>query len=356
MVAVYLAALNVKSHFFIAAYRDVRGSRYGSRVYGRTPYIPRGGDGGANVMRKIAQIFLVVLSVLLAASRVAAAEREQLKPFVLGSVQTGELETVLSSVKSALEAQGFQVVGEYVPYDNAHVVVVTSDELKRLAGADEGALFAVGQRVSVTKVGDQIQVAYVNPEYLFYAYRMKASMGKVIASLKAALGNDQTFGAKGVSPSKLRKYHYAFGMEYFDDVYQLARFPDYASAVSAVEKGLSAGKYGVTKVYRIDIPGEELSVFGVAMKAPAEKSMPMDDTYQMGVVDHQDLKQTAYLPYEVVVKGNKVQALHMRFRMAVHFPDLRMVGDHSFLQLVSSPEAIEKALTLTVGGRWIEDF
>jgi hypothetical protein len=40
----------------------------------------------------------------------------------------------------------------------------------------------------------------------------------------------------------------------------------------------------------------------------------------------------------------------MRFRMAVHFPDLSMMGKHSFMTLMPSPKAIEKALKGAVAG------
>jgi len=43
-------------------------------------------------------------------------------------------------------------------------------------------------------------------------------------------------------------------------------------------------------------------------------------------------------------------ALHMRFRMAVHYPDLKMMGSHSFMGIMQSPAAIQKALTAVAGG------
>jgi hypothetical protein len=70
----------------------------------------------------------------------------------------------------------------------------------------------------------------------------------------------------------------------------------------------------------------------------------------MGVVDFDELKGTAYLPYEIMVDGTDVVALNMRFRMAVHYPDLKMMGKNSFMTLMSSPGAIQKALTAAAGG------
>jgi hypothetical protein len=39
----------------------------------------------------------------------------------------------------------------------------------------------------------------------------------------------------------------------------------------------------------------------------------------------------------------------MRFRMAMHFPNLSMMGKHGFTKLMSAPGAIEDALEVMVG-------
>ena len=59
-------------------------------------------------------------------------------------------------------------------------------------------------------------------------------------------------------------------------------------------------------------------------------------------------KSTAHLPYEVLVSGNKVYALYARFRIAINFPDLSMMGANSFMNIMDAPEAIRKALQKTV--------
>jgi hypothetical protein len=138
-------------------------------------------------------------------------------------------------------------------------------------------------------------------------------------------------------------------MEYFDNVYQLAEYDSHQEALETLEKNLAAGVAGVTEVYRLDLD-DEVSVFGVASKAPDEARMDMDEAHIMGVVDFEALKGTAYLPYEIMVDGNKIVALHMRFRMAVHYPDLKMMGSHSFMNIMPSPNAIQKAFTEVAGG------
>ena len=121
-------------------------------------------------------------------------------------------------------------------------------------------------------------------------------------------------------------------------------------AVKAVEAGLAAGKAGVTKVYRVDVAGKSEALFGVAMKGEGDNKT-MDDRHLMSEIDFKDLKSTAHLPYDILVSGNKVYALYARFRIAISFPDLSMMGANSFMNIMSAPEAIRKALTLTAGGK-----
>ena len=64
----------------------------------------------------------------------------------------------------------------------------------------------------------------------------------------------------------------------------------------------------------------------------------------MSIMDFEGPAKIAYFPCEILVNGNDVEALHMRFRLAVHFPDLSMMGAHGFTKLMSSPGATEDAL------------
>lgn len=294
----------------------------------------------------VATVFLLSLS----SGNVPAEDGTLHRPFVLASNGPGDVAAKVDEVKAALK-KDFEIKGEYSPYENAHVIVVTNDELRRAAaGADHGG-YAAGQRVSVTKVGDNVQVAYTNPVYMSYAYRLSDSLNGVAKKLEAALGRTQEFGANGLTQKALHSYHYAFGMEYFTDPYQLVDYASYEQAVAAVEKALAERKGGATKVYRIDIPGKQETVFGVGLRAGPNGDKYMDDRFIMSVIDFKDLKQTAHLPYEILVSGKSVYALHARFRIAINFPDLKMIGDNSFLKIMPTPNALAKTLTLSAGGK-----
>lgn len=305
-------------------------------------------------IKRIMSAFMLTGLMLVAVGGAQAAER--FKPFVLASKGAGDFDAKVQETRSALKGAGFEIIGEYSPYsgtfvDNSQVIIVTNGELKKAAGMTKYGGFAAPWRIGITQVGGEVQVAYANPLYLANAYRLKADLNGVSEALKGALGSESTFGSrKGLSARKLRKYHYTFGMEYFDDPYELAEYDSHKQAVAALEKNLAAGVAGVTKVYRLDLPGD-VTLFGVARKAPSEAEKDMDEAYIMGVVDFGELKGTAYLPYEIMVDGKKVIAQHMRFRMAVHYPDLKMMGQNSFMNIMPSPGAIQNALTEVAGGK-----
>ncbi|MGA7748857.1 MAG: hypothetical protein WCA63_01790, partial [Gallionella sp.] len=250
---------------------------------------------------------------------------------------------------AALLAGGFTVVGDFFPYPDADILIVTNDDLKKIAAGSEYGGFGAVQRVSITKAYDGVQVSYTNPVYMANAYRMQGDLSNVAAALAAALGRVEEFGSKqGMTAKQARKYHYMIGMEYFTDLDVLAEYPSYEEAVQSVDAKLTANKNGVNKVYRIDIPGKQESVFGVAMKGPTEAEKYMDDRFIMSEIDFRELKSTAHLPYEVLISGNKVYAMHARFRIAINFPDLSMMGKNSFMNIMKTPDAIRDALQKTV--------
>ena len=295
-------------------------------------------------------------AVMSMASMVANAAGE-MKPFVLGSTGTGAVADKVAGVKNSLTSNGFEVVGEYSPFESAHIIIVTNDTLKKAAGSHERGGYAAGQRVSITKVGDQVQIAYTNPAYMAAAYHVKSDMSSVTNSLKAALGAVKEYGPEeGLTADDLEGYHYTFGMEYFDEPYDLASYNSYEEAVAAVEKGLAAKAGGTSKVYRIDIPGKKQTLFGVAMSDEATGNKYMDDKFIMSEIDFKDVRSTAHLPYDILVTGDEVEALHARFRIAMNFPDLSMMGANSFMNIMPSPDAIKESLTKAAGGELAEEF
>jgi hypothetical protein len=304
-----------------------------------------------SIMRRILGVTLLWA---VATAPLLAADAGRLRPFVLGNAQSGNLEQVSAVVKAALKAQGFEEAGSYSPYAGATVIVVTSPELKAAATRAKNGGFGVGQRVAVTEVKGKPQVSYVNPAYLGAAYGL-GKLDMVAEKLKTALGAVKEFGSEnGLTAGELAPgtYHYMVGMPYFTQVDQLAKYPDYRTAVAAVEKGLGAGKGGTKRVYRIDLPGREVSVFGAAIVTGDGLSKGDKDTDKeiMDIIDWQDLRITAALPYEILVQGGEVVSLRGRYRIALHSPDTKMAGAHGFTKIMSAPGGIKAALRAAAGG------
>lgn len=312
----------------------------------------------------IKKIFLAAL-FMFSANLAVAADDDVMKPFVLASKGPGAMEAKVASTKAALVANGFTIAGTYSPYPSATILIVTNDDLKSNAAASEHGAYGIAQRVAITKTASDIQVSYTNPVYMANVYRMNGDLKNVAAKLAAAIGKAEEYGTeRTMTAKKARKYHYMFGMEYFDEKSELAEFGSYEEAIAAVEAGLAAGKEGVTKVARIDVPGKKEAYFAVAMagkpgktkvsqeKVPGQAEQfgivmtgaPEADAYIMSQVDFQPVKSTAHLPYEIVVSGNKVLAQYARFRIALSFPDLSMMGKNSFMNIMESPEAIRTTL------------
>jgi len=309
------------------------------------------------MMKISTKILAVTAAAVMSVTSMVANAGDEMFPFILASTTTGSVADQVDGVKGSLTGNGFEVVGEYSPYETAHIIIVTNDTLKKVAGSHERAGYAAGQRVAITKVGDQIQITYTNPAYMAAAYHVKGNVSGVTDALKAALGSIKEFGpAEGLDADDIEGYHYTFGMEYFDEPNSLADYDSYEDAVAAVEKGLAAKAGGSSKVYRIDVPGKKQTLFGVALSSESTGNKYMDDAYIMNEIDYKELRSTAHLPYDILVTGEEVEALHGRFRIAINFPDLSMMGANSFMNIMASPDAIKASLTQAAGGEVEDDF
>ena len=294
-----------------------------------------------------------LITGLILAVSTGAALAEVIKPFVLAGTSGGDVASVSAEVKSKLTAGGFEVVGEYSPYADTNIIIVTNDAQKGHAAKSEFGGYGAISRVSVTKNGDNTEVVYTNPVYMAAAYRMAVDMADIRASLESALGAQQDFGTgdKQLTADDMRKYHYTVMMEYFDDPSDLAEYDSQAEAVKAVEDSLAAGAGGGSKVYRVDIPGKDETVFGVAL-AGADADDCSGDEFIMSRIDKDTPRSSAHLPYEIVVTDGVARALYARFRIAINWPHLPMVASETggtFMSIMCSPGAIEEALIQAAG-------
>ena len=289
---------------------------------------------------------------IFALSAATAFADEILMPFVLAGTSDGDVKSVAAEVKSKLTAGGFEVVGEYSPYKDADIIIVTNDALKQAAAKSEFGAYGAAQRVSITRNGDQTEIVYTNPIYMAAAYRMASDLASTRAALEAALGAKKDFGSeKNLTAEDLGEYHYTVMMEYFDDPSELAEYDSQAEALKAVNDSLAKGLGGTAKVYQIDIPGKDESIIGVALKGTDADDCSGDE-YIMSRIDKASPRSTAHLPYEIVVSDGTAYALFARFRIAINWPHLPMMASETgatFMSIMCAPGAIEEALIQASG-------
>jgi len=203
---------------------------------------------------KLIKFLMLGASLFYAASGIA--EDAKLMTYILAEKKAGDVATITAATKAKLSKAGFEVVGEYSPYDTATVLIVTNDTLKANAANSEFGAYGAAQRVTITKADNEVQVAFTNPTYMSHAYRMKGDLAGVTAKLKSVLGDQGEFGPdEGVTAKDLRDYQYKWLMPYFDDPLELADYGNQQIAIEKVEAILLNNKVGVKKVYRIDIAG-----------------------------------------------------------------------------------------------------
>jgi hypothetical protein len=288
----------------------------------------------------------VVLCAAVAAAAVAAraGDEPRMKPFVLASRGAGEVAKTAEDVRGKLGAAGFTIAGSYEPYPGAVVLAVTSDELRAAAAQVPAGGYAAAQRVSITKVGGEVQVAYTNPRYMAVAYRLKSDLATVAEKLARTLGSVEEYGPpEGLRAKDLERYRYMFGMPRFDDPWKLAFYGSHAEALASVDGALAARRGKTRLVYKIDVSPEQ-TVYGVALEDGCGA-----DANVMKEIDFKPLRATGHLPYELLVTGSEVRALHAKFRIAVNFPDLSMMGEHSFMKIMCAPDSIEASLAAAAG-------
>ncbi|MHB8253662.1 MAG: hypothetical protein ACYDEV_08175 [Acidiferrobacter sp.] len=289
------------------------------------------------------------MAVGLVVSTAALAKEVRYKPFILGHETTDTMSQTVMAARKALVANGFRVVGQYVPFAHTTILCATDPELLNAAAHAKNGSFGAVERISVTKLRGKQQVSYVNPDYMAVAYGLGPLL-KTDAALKAALGAEKPFGShRGLTRNELKpgNYHYALFMPYFNNVDRIRRFPNHAAAVNTIRTNLMNHVATASFVYEVNVPGTKkpTTVFGVGIGSKGIGG----DYHMLHLIDHHRYRGYAYLPYEMMVVGRRVIALRPRYRIAVNFPDTSMMGSHGFMDIIRAPGAIRKILKEVAG-------
>lgn len=267
------------------------------------------------------------------------------QPYVASDIKVagGDLKAAMGAVEQKLTAGGFAVIGRHtlkgLPGHGSIVVTDPglTDAIKAVGGA---AVVAIPIRVGVAADGT---VSYVNLEYWGRGFvrkdyaKVEGAAKAAATKLEGALGAGKPFGGN-VKAEDLPKYHYMFGMEYFDERSELKEYGSYDEALKAVRENLAKGVAQTSKVYEIAMPDKKLAVFGVATNDPN-----YGESWWVAKIgpDH-----FAALPWEVFIVNNKVMALYGRFRTALAWPEL---GMGQFMGISNHPDTTLKMMQAVAG-------
>lgn len=298
-------------------------------------------------------LILFISSSLFVSSASANQKAIILKPFTLAKTyKNAKLPQVVATVRQQLTAAGYKILGVYEPFETAKIFVITDNTILRAASKTKYGGFGAALRVSVTQMKNNTQVSHNNPTYIGIAYNMKSYLTSTRKKLAKTLGYVKDFGGKGIASTELGDYNYGMGLEGFDGFMNLAEHKSHKAAIKHMEAGFRKNLKGMQKVYRIDIPGKNASIFGLSLKSDINDQKFLNDKYVMDIIDHSELRRSSHLPYEVMVIGKETIIMHPHFRIAVNFPDLRMFGKHSFGKLMDLPYVYEEFFVQLAGGVW----
>lgn len=279
-----------------------------------------------------------------AALALASFAAQAIQPFVLGDkVAGGNVKAAMAAAEQKLTAAGFTVIGRHLPAglpEHGSLVVMDAGLSEAVRAIGGTAIVGLPIRVGVQADG---AVSYANLEYWERAY-LRKDYAKAEGAVKAAAGKlAKALGAgKGIGgdvpEGSLAKYHYMFGMEYFDEKSDLKEYPSFDAAVKAVEANLAKGVEHTAKVYGIAMPDKKVAVFGVAMNDAKE-----GEGWWVKKIgpDH-----IAAMPWEVFVVDGKVMALYGRFRTALAWPEL---GMGQFMGISLHPDSTKRMLSAVAG-------
>lgn len=288
------------------------------------------------------RMFNLLVLGLVALGMTAVAEAG-FAPYKLVGEVAGAVPDLAAQVESAVGGAGFQVVGKYSPGDKpeSQMVVICTHPmvLQAIAQIGNNAGFAAGIRVGLWKnEAGKVEISYENPEYVERAYfgkkaipQLASTVTKHLADALATVagGNlDKGFGGD-LEGDDLGSYHYMVGMQRFDDVVKAGKFSSFQEAVSTIDANLAAGKGGNKLVYKIQIPGQEVVDYGVAMDHEGK---------YLGIIGERHI---AAQPYSLLVVGNEAVTLHGRYRIALHWPELTMT---TFTKIITTPGNIADSM------------
>jgi len=288
---------------------------------------------------RLAQMFFFLMLFGLNAQTLRS---EELSSYYTVAELKSSITEASQSVKEALIASGFEIIGSYAPENNAlmQVIAFTRKDLQNicLKQEDRGLLASV-LKVGLRQNGDVVSVSVLNPLYLFYAYLGKQAYennsllesinNDVFAAMQKVGNLKEPFGGT-VDKDDLSSYRYMAFMPKFVDPADLQTFNSFNEGLSTIRNNLKAKKGNTLKVYELVIPNQQIAIFGVGLMDNQK-----GEAHFLPIIGENHI---AAMPYEIILQGKEASMLAGKYRFALHWPKLSM-GE--FMKIVSTPGDVE---------------
>lgn len=267
-----------------------------------------------------------------------------ISPYLYFGQMNSSTEKVVEQVKSAIETNGFEILGSYNPEGNQqlNVIAFTNDEIKKIAfGVEDRGALAAALKIAVVEKDGKPNIFLLNPEYIYWAY-LRDAMDKTSVSLPLKKSTDKIVDALellSTSPNgvggnidrdDLKRYRYMVGMERFTSPVELNEYSSFDAGLNTIMRNAKAGKGNTKLIYSIVDKASQTAVFGIGLLDKDE-----GEPFFLPIIgeDH-----AAALPYEIILQGKEATMLHGRYRIALHWPELSMA---TFTRIINTPGDIE---------------
>lgn len=255
-----------------------------------------------------------------------------LEPYILIGESGKSVKLTAKELIGRLFMRNIEILGKYHPAGdpNRYVIVVTDPNLLAVASSrKETAGYLAAMRIAITRVGELTYVSCQEPEYWAQAYlqedypavadqlatfrrKLLRAMPKMRGRFMRPYGGN---AARPLTPAKLRTYHYRRRTESLEDVITLATFNSFEEAVAAMKTGLEASPT-LEAVFEVAVPGKQVRLYGISLEGNLGEQWILD------LLEVDQFRHTCALPYELLVTGNRVVMLPVRYRLPLHSPSM----------------------------------
>ncbi len=303
------------------------------------------------ITRFLSHIATVV--VLFLCSSTVFADGGMVAYYKVGSV-SGTIPDVAEQVKNVLQADSFEVIGEYNPAnnDNYYLIAFTREDLKQICiqVPDRGIMAAIMKVALAVDSAGNVEISLLNPDYLFYSYlrqsisEFESELSDISMEIKLCLrkvanefipyemGNTYT-------ESDLKNFRFMVRDPSFSEPVVVAEFPNFGRGLQIIRNNLAGRKSITFGVYEMVFEEQKIAVFGVGLLDPVKDEGEAKFLEMLGITS------LSSLPYELVLSNHTATTLSSKYRFPLFYPGITMNEFRKVYRVHRGIEEIMKSIS-----------